>query len=741
MSNRIGHCGGSKQGSKSQTERRAIGHWHPTPPRTEGQSIVRHFQRRQRWQWTGIALLLIFCRPLPAQQEIPDDVTPSQMQSGSLLLRMQNGYQVATRMNTDASMKISGLVARVSVRQSFRNDGSEWVEGVYVFPLPDTAAVDRLRMHIGERFIEGEIREKEQAKKEYEQAKQEGKKASLVEQERPNLFTTSVANIGPGESVTVEIEYLETLRYEEGTFSMRFPVTMTPRYIPGTPLSERKGSGWSPDTTKVDDASRVTPPAVTESTSHQLTVTVDLDAGMPLEIVASRYHPIKVSPVAGSDKAGRYRITLADPLTPMDHDFELIWRPLPDTTPRATLFTEEFSGRPHLLLMMIPPNDTSVALPRIARETIFVIDTSGSMHGVSMEQATRSLELALGGLRPEDRFNVIQFNSVTHALYPVSVPATLDNLDRARKYVQNLSANGGTEMRPALELALHAPAAETHLKQIIFITDGSVGNEEELFSLIEASLGNARLFTVGIGSAPNGWFMRKAAEAGHGSYTFVSALHEIDEKMGRLFGKLESPQLTDIRIQWPDGVAVDAYPETVADLYAGEPIVVKARFSGELRKHSQVIVSGNSVSGGWSRKIDIGGAAEPSIASAVDSAGIAAIWARSRIEDLLDAEQRGASPDDTRRAVIATALAHHLVSKFTSLVAIDKTPVRPQAAGLDSELVPNLLPYGQNQNAIFGFPATATSAELQRITGLVCLLAALMMVAMRRQKRVCEVHS
>jgi Ca-activated chloride channel family protein len=474
---------------------------------------------------------------------------------------------------------------------------------------------------------------------------------------------------------------------------------------------------------------------VAESTSHQLTVTVDLDAGMPLEIVASRYHPIKVSEIAVSAKGGRYRITLADPLTPMDHDFELIWRPSPDIAPRATLFTENFAGQPHLLLMMIPPNDTSVALPRIPRETILIIDTSGSMHGVSIEQARKALELALDGLRPEDRFNVIQFNSVTHALFRVSVPATLDNLDRARKYVQHLSADGGTEMRPALELALHSPAAETYLKQIIFITDGSVGNEQELYALIEASLGNARLFTVGIGSAPNGWFMRKAAEAGHGSYTFVSALHEIDEKMGRLFRKLESPQLTDIKIQWPDGVTVDAYPETVADLYAGEPIIVRARLSGEPRKHSQVIVSGDSVSGGWNRKIDIDGTAD----RPVTSAGIAAIWARSRIEGLFDAEQRGADPDETRRAVIETALKHHLVSKFTSLFAIDKTPVRPQAAGLDSERVPNLLPYGQSTNAIFGFPATATGAELQRIIGTVCLLTALMF-AIGRRRRVCEVQ-
>ncbi|MCI0516847.1 MAG: marine proteobacterial sortase target protein [Woeseiaceae bacterium] len=708
-------------------------HWHPAAPRVDSQAIARFFQRRQRWHCAAVALLLVFFKPLAAQQEIPDQVTPSQMQSGSLLLKMQNGYQVATRMDTHASMKVSGLVARVSVKQSFRNDGSEWVEGIYVFPLPDTAAVDRLRMHIGERYIEGEIREKEQAKKEYEQAKQEGRKASLVEQERPNLFTTSVANIAPGEAVTVEIEYLETLRYDEGTFSLRFPVTLTPRYIPGAPLTERKGSGWSPDTTRVDDASRVTPPVVTRSDSHRLEVTVDLNAGMPLEIVASRYHPISVSELK-SGQAGRYQVTLADADTPMDHDFELLWRPVPASMPRATLFTEDFGGQPHLLLMMIPPNDASIAMPGVARETIFVIDTSGSMHGTSMEQARKALELALGGLRPEDRFNVIQFNSVTHALFRVSVPATLENIARARSYVQNLGADGGTEMRPALELALHSPAAETHLRQVVFITDGSVGNEEELFSVIEAGLGNARLFTVGIGSAPNGWFMRKAAEAGRGTYTYVSALHEIDEKMGRLFRKLESPQLTDIRIQWPSGVTVDAYPATVADLYLGEPIVVKARLSGEPRDNSQVSVSGNSASGGWSRTIDLDETTD-------GSPGIAAIWARARIELLLDGVQRGADADSVRQAVIDTALQHHLVSKFTSLVAIDRTPVRPQAAGLDSVAVPNLLPYGQNMNAIFGFPATATDAELLRLSGVACLLLALLLVTMRRRSRVCEIHS
>ena len=240
---------------------------------------------------------------------------------------------------------------------------------------------------------------------------------------------------------------------------------------------------------------------------------------------------------------------------PLDHDLELFWRPVPDKAPRAMVFSEMLKGDPYVLLMLLPPNEAiadSVVMPR---ELIFVIDTSGSMHGTSIEQAKRALLLALHGLKPADRFNVIQLNSVTRSIFPHSVMADPGYIRTAEAYVRGLKADGGTNMRPALERALRSAASETHLRQIIFITDGSVGNEQELYKLIERDLDQARLFTVGIGSAPNGWFMRKAAEAGRGTYSYISALHEIDEKMERLIRKLERPQVTDIRIEWPDGLS------------------------------------------------------------------------------------------------------------------------------------------------------------------------------------------
>lgn len=681
--------------------------------------------RQSRLSLAAVVLLALSASPAPAQAPGEDGLSPAAMQTGSLLLRMQEGYRLATRVNTDIDARITGPVARVRVRQEFRNDGDNWVEGVYVFPLPDTAAVDLLRMKIGERIIEAEIREKDEARKLFEDARDTGRKASLVEQQRANLFTTSVANIAPGEAVVVEIGYLETLRYDEGTFSLRIPLTMTPRYIPGQPLPDRRGSGWSADTAAVPDASLITPPVVVVAADHRLTFAADLDAGVGLDFVASRYHSVDIT-----HRNGRYRIALAEADVPADHDLELIWKPVAGRAPRAMLFSETVDGAAHALLMLLPPGEVA-APPQVApRDLVLVVDTSGSMHGTSLDQAKRALGLALSGLTPADRFNVIEFNSTTSSLFAESVTATPANVGIAGRYVSGLAANGGTEMLPALARALDAPLLETHLRQIIFVTDGSVGNEEALFALIEDRIGASRLFTVGIGSAPNSWFMRKAAESGRGTFTMISALHEVSEKMERLFRKIETPQVTDLTVEWPGGSNTQSYPAIVPDLYAGEPVVVSARLAGAARSGDLVKVSGNSTPGRWEAQLPL--------RTGESREGIGALWARARIEDLLDRQRRGAAGDLTRAAVVETALAHHLVSKYTSLVAIDKTPARTARAGLDREHVASLLPHGQSAAAIFGFPATATGAAAARLTGLALLLAGLFTSMLMRRRRACH---
>ena len=709
-----------QRSQRKQDTRKNTRTWHPrVTGRGAGKTIAALLRRQSTWAWHALLAAIVIVHPGSA---IAEEISPGAMQGGSLLLRMQDGYRVSTLLNTVVDMQINGLVARVSVRQEFRNEGNDWAEGVYVFPLPDKAAVDHMRLHIGDRFIEGEIREKEQAKKEYEQAKKAGKKASLVEQQRPNMFTTSVANIAPGELVVVEIEYLEDLRYDNGSFSVRFPLTITPRYIPGSPLPDREGSGWSVNTTSVEDASSITPPMVSASRGHRVSMNIDVNAGMPLEIIASRYHPVNIS-----ETNGHYNVSLGGGTVPMDQDFELLWRPTAATAPRAMAFTETVDGEPHYLLMVMPPSAEAASANVMPREMIFIIDTSGSMHGTSIAQAKKALRRALKGLRPGDRFNVIAFSSHPNPLFSSSVVAEPRNLTMAEMFVTSLNANGGTEMRAALDLALYLPPDESHLRQVIFITDGAVGNEDELFRLIERKLGNGRLFTVGIGSAPNSWFMRKSAEVGRGTFTTISALHEVGEKMDRLFDKIEQPQVTNIAVAWPSSVVAESYPGVVPDLYLGEPVTVKARITGELQAGDIVSISGDSAGGAWSQEIGLAGEQQ--------STGVGALWARARIAGLTDDQRRGASPDEVRAAIVETALKHHLVSKHTSLVAIDKTPQRPANDPLRKDQVPNLMAYGQSSNAIFGFPATATNAQQLQQIGLCFISMALFLMLLGRRRR------
>ncbi|MCC6198060.1 MAG: marine proteobacterial sortase target protein [Burkholderiales bacterium] len=623
--------------------------------------------------------------------------------AGALYLQDEAGGRMASPLVfTDVRMRITGMIARVTVEQRFVNPTDEWREGVYTFPLPEKAAVDHLRMQVGERVIEGMIKERGEAQRTYDNARQEGRKATLVEQERPNLFTTSVANIGPHDEITVAIEYQESLRYDEGTFSLRFPMAITPRYVPWAETA-------SVTATRVVDAERITSPVADRAEGYVLPVRIDieLDAGFPLRKLSSAYHPMKI--VAGSDH--RYHLTLADGPVPAARDFELAWTPDVGTAPGTALFTETKGGKTYALLMALPPAPAKSAGPRPPREITYVIDTSGSMEGVSMEQARESLLMALDRLAPGDRFNVIEFNSSTRSLFAAPVPADADTLSRARRFVSGLRARGGTEMLPALEIALAGPREASILRQVVFLTDGAVGNEDQILKLVSERIGDRRLFTVGIGPAPNMFFMTKAAQFGRGTYTAIGDVREVNEKMAALFRKLESPALTDIAVAWPAGA--DVWPRIVPDLYAGEPVIVTAQFNADALR-SPLSLSGRRAGAMW-------GSLMPATANA-QQAGVGVLWARAKIDALMDAGRRGAPEGEIRAAVLDVALTHHIVSKFTSLVAVDVTPARPAGAAASKTAVPGNIPDG-----LTGFdalPRTATPAPLLMLAGLAAMLAA-----------------
>jgi Ca-activated chloride channel homolog len=637
-------------------------------------------------------------------------------QQGTLLLLDGESKVVAPLLFTDVHIDVAGMTARARVTQRFLNPTADWREGVYVFPLPERAAVDHLSMQIGERVIEGQIKERQDAKRTYDAAMSEGKKATLVEQERPNLFTTNVAHIGPAEEIVVAIEYQQTLHYDAGSFALRFPLAVTPRYIPGTPLTDfntpnTTPTGFALPTDRVPDADRITPPVAHPDAGaiNPVTITIDLAAGFPLARLTSPSHAIHVD----EHPANRYQVTLSDGTVPAARDFELSWTPDVGAAPGATLLTEERDGRKFALLMVLPPivDATSVRAPR---EITYIVDTSGSMEGVSINQAKEALLMALERLREGDRFNVIEFNSTTHLLYPAPMPVDTATLANARTFVRNLRARGGTEMLPALTAALSTAREGRAMRQVVFLTDGAVGNENELLHLIEQRLDDRRLFTIGIGPAPNTYFLKKAAEAGRGTFTFIGDVREVKEKMSTLFRKIESPALTDMNVVWPTSAVT--FPDKLPDLYAGEPVVLTAELNGSATD-GLVVLSGLRDGNAWTAKLPLDtGISEP---------GIGVVWARDKIEALMDAKRNGAPADEIKRDVIGVALAHHLVSAYTSLVAVDVTPTAPAGVVAKKSALPTNLPDGLAYDAIFGVPQTATPAPLLTIAGALTLLLAL----------------
>lgn len=649
------------------------------------------------------AVMVLACLTVPAYatRAEPAPVPYASMDDGGLFLPSDTpGYVIpAATVDTAVTIDVSGLVARATVAQRFVNPSDDWVEGVYVFPLPETAAVDRLRMVIGERTIEGEIQEREAARQAYEAAAAAGQQASLVSQERPNIFTNAVANIPPRGEITVEIAYQQTLTFDQGAFSLRFPSVVLPRYIPGNQaVSGEPGHGWSFNTPQVPDAERITPPVAMPGAGpiNPLRLTVNLDAGFPLAGAHSPTHDLTITEHPG----GSLTLTLADTQAWADRDFELVWEPVPQAAPTAGIFSERREDGDYHLVLLMPPEEAAAEASALPREVVFVIDVSGSMAGQSIVQAQQALTWALGRLTPDERFNVIAFNSGAWSLFPTARAATADAVTAGQSFVRGLNAARGTEMRLALAQALNGATDPGRIRQVVFITDGSVGNEAALFGLIHDRLGDSRLFTVGIGSAPNSFFMREAAEIGRGSFTYVGSTDTVAARMSDLFDKLETPALTGIRIDWPGGSA-EMYPSTIPDLYAGEPVVATVRLPAGTS--GTVSVAGMSGDVPWST--------EAPLSAHRDAPGIAGLWARDRITELERDQYRGADPDKIRQQILDVAMTHQIVSRYTSLVAIDEAVVRPAELPLDSQAVPTNMPDGVEMDMAASAPPTPAAAQ------------------------------
>ncbi|MCL2914719.1 marine proteobacterial sortase target protein [Shewanella corallii] len=651
-----------------------------------------------------------------------------ELQQGTLIMHAPDGSEVMSLpVSTKVRMQVSGLINRVWVEQTFRNGSEFWLDGRYLFPLPENAAVDGMELKIGERKIQGQVKTRGQAKADYEKARAEGKKASLVEQHRPNkFFSTRVANLAPGEAVQVSIHYQQTLSYDNGRFSLRFPMLVAPRYQspsgePETDLISAYGAGQQAETDNSGKQGGASPG------------TVDIQAVFhgagALGQILSPHHWVTVSP--GSEDS--LEVTLLDALP--NRDFVLEWQMADPGRPQAVSYMQ--SGMSHV------PSDTSVAeleqnteygvvmlVPPVTgnhefnqgRELVLVIDVSGSMGGESIRQARQALERALTTLSSADRFNILAFSDRVTSFSAASIPATKNNLHRAYRFVDSLEADGGTEMAPALLQALKVTEDKTGLRQVIFITDGAVGNERQLFELIRNHLGDSRLFTVGIGSAPNSFFMEKAARSGKGTFTYIGSEQQVAERMTELLDKIASPVMTNLQLRYADGTVPEYWPANLPDLYAGEPIMVSLR--QQAGRSDELIVSGDTGALDarkqfWQTSIDLGRQVKSRVA------GLDLLWAREQMAELRFNET-GTNHPRVKEQITALALKYHLISPYTSLVAIDVTPDKPVDA--ESRLAEARLmrPAGWSGGASGQvMPKTATGSPGELLAGLILMLTGL----------------
>lgn len=600
-------------------------------------------------------------------------------------------------LKSDANMTLTGLINHVVVKQTYQNQNPFAVNARYVFPLPDESAVHAMTMRIGERVIKGQIDKKVAAEKKYAEAKQAGKQAALVRQQRANMFITNVANIAPGEQVIIELEYQEIIDYSSGTFTVRFPGTITPRYhVTQGEIDINKESqkptnslphGWlSPvySTQKNDD-----------KPSSQFNLNLDIDVGLELVDINSKFHNVNIQNTA----FGQYTIELNEQ-NALNRDFVLEFKPLQKEQAQAAFFTEQFeNGERYGLAMLMPPADNFIATQRLARETVFVVDTSGSMHGQSMEQAKNALFYALSLLDSNDSFNIIGFDNVVTLMSDKPLVASGFNLRRAERFIYGLQADGGTEIQGALDAVLDGSQFDGFVRQVIFLTDGSVSNEDALFKSIQAKLGDSRLFTVGIGSAPNSFFMRRAADVGKGSFTFIGSTSEVQPKMQQLFDKLAHPAITNLALSDENGNSLDFWPSPLPDLYFNEPIMVAIK----LNNASNVILNGQTAQGPISINLNT--------QAGSNAKGIAKLWARQKIKSLLLYNSQNAVKDEVQQL----ALTHQLLSPFTAFIAIEQTQINPIAE--QTANATNAVPQGMAMR----LPQTDGQSKVHIILGILLL--------------------
>ena len=596
------------------------------------------------------------------------------------------GVETLPLKRTEVEATIAGVIADVRVTQVYRNEGTTPIDARYVFPASTRAAVYALRLRVGDRAVDARIREKQQARREFDQAKREGRSASLLEQKRPNVMQMAIANVLPGDEIAVDLRYTETIVPTDGTYRFVFPTVVGPRYnggvsADGEAAESHKAEGWI--------AQPTLPQGHRSNATFALSATIR--SPLPIATIGSPTHALQAS----GEGSREVRIGLPADAANADCDVVIDYT-LAGRSIDAGLLVHEGPDANYFLLLAQPPARVQAA-EIVPREYVFIVDVSGSMNGFPLATAKTLLRELIGRLRPTDTFNVIPFAGGHSLLHPASVPATAQNVERAIRFLDGQNGNGGTELLPALRTALAMPADDGRARSFVVVTDGYVTIEKEAFELVRASLGKANLFAFGIGSSVNRLLIEGLARAGKGEPFFVLNAQQAEAEAARLRAMIEQPLLTRIRVKFDGFDAYDVDPPQVPDLFARRPIVVSGRFRGKAR--GRIEIEGLAAGGAVLLPIDVERAAVRD-----DTPALRYLWARGRIAELGDFNRLGRD-DEAVREITRLGLAHNLLTDYTSFIAVDQVVRNPggNATPVDQPLP---LPQGVSNLAVGQVPST-----------------------------------
>jgi Ca-activated chloride channel homolog len=591
-----------------------------------------------------------------------------------------------------ASVDIAGVIASVRLTQVYRNTGRRAIEAIYVFPGSTRAAVHGMTMTIGERRIVAKIQERQEARRQYEAARQAGQTASLLEQQRPNVFQMNVANILPGDEIKVELFYTELLVPRDHLYEFVFPTVVGPRYTNGLNGGAAGNEGWTRNPYLRQGEA---PPSTFDFRAT-------ISAGMPLKEVGSPSHDVKV------EYFDRQRARLSLPSSERsaaNRDVVLRYRLADDRIETGVLLGASGDERFFLCMVEPPRRFADAAIP--PREYIFIMDVSGSMNGFPIDTSKELMRGVLNRLRPADSFNVLFFAGGSYLLSPTSLPATEANKVRAIREVEQQRGSGGTELLPALQRAFGLPRSRPGISRVVVIaTDGYVDVERDAFTLIRNHLGDANVFTFGIGTAVNRHLIEGMARVGEGEPFVVLNPGEAPAAAARFLDYIRSPLLTGVEVHTPGFQAYDLEPARTPDLFAERPLVIAGKYRGE--PAGEIVVTGFTGEGPFERRIPMKGR------TATSGDALKFLWARDRVAVISDFRlARGAGDEDIRRQVTELGLKYTLLTEFTSFVAIDQR-LRRQDGTYETVKQPLPLPEGVSDLAVGGQPGVMAESVALR---------------------------